>query len=287
MATRKTGWTLLLVALLFPLLIALGTANASSDCSLGTLKGTYGFVGHGTILAQLPGLPPPPALTAGSGIATFDGNGNLSVEGTQNINGAISTSTEPATGTYTVNSDCTYSDELTVPGGPVFHEAGTITGQGIFQEIHIIDIDPWFINVLTLKKTPSSECSLETLKGTYSGVLQGTFVGQFPGFPPPPLPWAEITTHIYDGEGHFTGENTAHLGGAIIRGTFTGTYTVNSNCSYSAELKTNTGVVINDVGTITGSGTFREVQEIWSVPGTVVSGTLQKTARRAHIAEGL
>jgi hypothetical protein len=121
-----------------------------------------------------------------------------------------------------------------------------------------------------------SPCSQATLVGTYSGSLEGTIIAQLPGFPPPPLPYAESTMHIYDGAGHFSGEVTPSLNGVILPSTFTGTYTVTPDCTYSGELKTASGVVIRDVGIISGNGAFREIQEIWSLPVGVVSGTLKQ-----------
>ncbi len=52
------------------------------------------------------------------------------------------------------------------------------------------------------------ECSNATLKGAYGVLDQGTFVGQFPGFPPPPFPVAISGILTYDGAGHFSGPIT-------------------------------------------------------------------------------
>lgn len=58
-----------------------------------------------------------------------------------------------ATGTYTVNPDCSYSDEITPSGGgPVSHHAGAITGAGVFQEFHAIYKDNWVVALGTAKK---------------------------------------------------------------------------------------------------------------------------------------
>lgn len=271
MVTRRICWSLLVVGLGSSLLIGVMAAKASSNCSLATLNGTYGFIGQGTILAQLPGLPPPPFPTAGSGIATYDGNGNFSVKATQSLNGAISTGT--GTGTYTVNPDCTYSDVLTVSGGPTFHEVGTITGQGIFQELHIIDIDPWFINVLTLKKTPSGRCSLATLKGGYALFGQGMVV---PGPPTPPFPVAHSGIVGFDGKGSFSGGETSNSSGVFVPSTFTGTYTVNPDCTVSAVINFSDGSVLHEAGTITGVGPFQEVHNIITDAGFVFADAVKR-----------
>jgi len=59
-------------------------------------------------------------------------------------------------GKYKVESDCTYSDEFTVTGTPVpgltLHHQGSIAGEGIFQEVHYIYIDPVAVVSGTVKK---------------------------------------------------------------------------------------------------------------------------------------
>jgi hypothetical protein len=81
--------------------------NAVTDaygCSNATLHGSYAFQVTGQILA--------PAVVAGpvSGVAltVFDGNGNLSQVDNVVHNGAAPIEDwRPATGTYTVNANCT------------------------------------------------------------------------------------------------------------------------------------------------------------------------------------
>jgi len=79
-------------------------------CSLETLNGGYGLAFHGFGLITNSAVPAPiSAFTpvAGGGIATFDGNGNLSISETVSLGGQILPLTLP--GTYTVNPDCTGS----------------------------------------------------------------------------------------------------------------------------------------------------------------------------------
>jgi len=97
-------------------------------CSVASLKGTYGWQGEGTILAQLDSLPPPPAVFGQVGIATFDGKGNFSASSTQNFGGAAVPATE--TGTYEVNSDCTAAWTVQTSLGLVVHDAVVVTDSG-------------------------------------------------------------------------------------------------------------------------------------------------------------
>lgn len=76
---------------------------------------------------------------ASSGIATFDGAGHVSGKVTANIgrNQHIDT----FSGTYTVNSDWTFSIDFTGSMGDPHQQVGTITGEGIFQEGRYIYTD--------------------------------------------------------------------------------------------------------------------------------------------------
>lgn len=78
------------------------------ECTLGALKGSYGFQGAGFFNPDSlpPSLPTGPA--SGVGVVTFDGAGNISATLTQSFNGTIIPRvTLP--GSYTVNADCTGS----------------------------------------------------------------------------------------------------------------------------------------------------------------------------------
>lgn len=79
-----------------------------ASCSLGTLQGRYGLTFHG--LGTSGPVPAPINAfipVAGVGMMTFDGNGSLSLSETLSFGGKIAPLT--ASGTYTVNPDCTGS----------------------------------------------------------------------------------------------------------------------------------------------------------------------------------
>lgn len=86
-------------------------------CSNRTLSGTYGYSAQGQVLPA-PGLA---FLFSSTGMASFDGAGNVSwVEHTV-IGGAQQGAdwTRSASGTYTVNSDCTGTMVVITPNSPV------------------------------------------------------------------------------------------------------------------------------------------------------------------------
>lgn len=103
--------------------------NESSGCSVASLIGSYAVDREGTIVAQLPGLPAPPAPFGEATIAHFNGAGSFFGTATVNIGGAIA---NPGfSGTYTVNSNCTGTVTVNVPSfGLTLHEAIVVIGGG-------------------------------------------------------------------------------------------------------------------------------------------------------------
>ncbi len=54
------SFILILSLALLALPVLAQTAEHKNACSVATLKGTYGVIEEGTVLAQFPGLPAPP-----------------------------------------------------------------------------------------------------------------------------------------------------------------------------------------------------------------------------------
>jgi hypothetical protein len=133
-----------------PFLVSWGTGKKTppGGCSAASLKGTYSDSEQATVVFNFGAPPAYPA--AGSGIFSFDGNGNFSVNVLLSFGGQVSP--EVGTGKYTVNPDCTYSDEFTDTGGFTAHDAGIIVGQGEFQELHMIYADLGVVDSVTSKK---------------------------------------------------------------------------------------------------------------------------------------
>ena len=94
-------------ALVLLTLWTVGSAYAQSDslfCNNKLITGTYGFTIEG---AKLGGTAPLPMV--GVAMTQFDGAGNLTQIDTVVVNGFVLAdfTHTPATGTYTVNPDCT------------------------------------------------------------------------------------------------------------------------------------------------------------------------------------
>jgi len=102
------------------LLFAASVARADDDdkCTDRTLRGDYGFAAEGVLLGT-PGLPAQ-AQFRSLGVAHFNGRGGLTwVEHTV-INGVPANADFVlATGTYSVNANCTGSAVVTTPNSPV------------------------------------------------------------------------------------------------------------------------------------------------------------------------
>ncbi len=268
MFLRKMGWLFLSVLAL--LTISAATAWART-CSLETVKGTYGFLEQGTIVAPTPGFAPFPTpyaavLTAN---ATFDGAGHFSGIFTASFGGFIVPGT--FTGTYDVTTDCTYSDTFVpVPTGRppqnvALHHFGSITGEGMVQELHYIYSDPGTEISGTGKKTPGS-CSLESLKGTYALFGHGAITAQFLPSPPAPIPVVQAGSLVFDGKGSFSGTDTASTAGMVESAGFDGSYTVSRDCTASATINTILGPITED-GVITGEGNSKEWRGIFTSLG--------------------
>jgi hypothetical protein len=97
-------------------------------------------------------------------------------------------------------------------------------------------------------------CSLASLKGPYAIEGQGTVVAQLPSFPAPPAPYAESVLADFDGAGTFSGKATVNVGGVVVKPTFTGTYTVNSDCTGNATINTDLGLTLHRAIVVIGGG---------------------------------
>jgi hypothetical protein len=141
---RQSGSGILIVAMIVCGLLALhASAMAQSNephCSNRTLFGNYGSAAEGVLL-NVPGLPPE-AQFRGLTMSHFDGEGNLTwvehivINGTPAQPGWV-----PASGTYTVNPDCTGTAVVNTPNSPVpLHLALVVVRQG--KEFHsVLDSD--------------------------------------------------------------------------------------------------------------------------------------------------
>lgn len=239
-------------------------ASPPGNCSLTTLNGNYSFFEAATLIGD------PAMKMVTSGIIHFDGGGNSSGESITNTEGWGVAGVDTFTGTYAVNSDCTYSGDLT-GGGVTFHFVGTIAGDGMLQETRYVITDPGWVAPGTVKRIQPTACSVATLKGSYALYGEGTVTAFNPSQP---------ITHVgmvsYDGAGHFFGSDTIMLNGALVPDTFSGTYTVAGDCMISVEIASTAVGVVHEKGWIVGQGKSTEVHLIVTDPGFVFREATRK-----------
>jgi len=131
------------------LLCLSGSAQAGGECSNATLRGAFGFIGHGEILGLIgeDGQVHPyaaPSILDDVALVTFDGMGNFSRTDFGVIGGLPKggqlTFNPYQTGTYSVNPDCTGTMKITyTAGGPVPRGVETdlnivVAGEGTLVE---------------------------------------------------------------------------------------------------------------------------------------------------------
>ena len=127
-----------------PFLLALALVVSSplmshaSDCSNSTIRGSYAFTIHGSIV-----LPDGSTLLV-DGLAkqTFDGNGNFTQVDAVATNGNLPPGWRPGSGTYSVNPDCTGTQTIVIPDNPDVHLQFIVAQSG--NTIHQVVIDPGF-----------------------------------------------------------------------------------------------------------------------------------------------
>ena len=121
-----------------------------------------------------------------------------------------------------------------------------------------------FVSLLVLglvSRVQAGECSNNSLKGTYGLSCEGTIVGVGP--------LAVVSVLTADGDGNSSGAETLSVNGTIIPGvTFTGTYTVNADCTGSLVTTTPDSSVTNHNFVIDDNK--KEIRIIVAEPGRVI-----------------
>ncbi len=117
----------------------------------------------------------------------------------------------------------------------------------------------------------SRRCSVASLEGNWGLTLSGTLIAA-----PPPFagPGAAVGAFTADRTGHFAGQDTTSANGTVFVETFTGTATMNPDCTGSATV----------IGNVLGETHFdfvlvdkrTEMLLIRKDPGTVIFGSAKR-----------
>lgn len=125
------------------------------------------------------------------------------------------------------------------------------------------------LGVMADDEEDSEVCSRATLNGSYGFVMDGTI-----------QPFGQVALSGVirtNGAGAFSGGEVASIGGQVMRATYSGSYSVNTDCTGQAQYQI---VAPNFVATrsvafvITKGG--KEFFIISTVPGSIVSGKAQR-----------
>jgi hypothetical protein len=200
------------------MIVATGSASAAG-CGNGSLDGSYGFNVRGVDNAS--GTP-----MATVGLFTADGSGNITLgQFTQSNDGTLSTAT--LTGTYSIGSSCTGTLTTTDSNSVVRHYFVVLSGIKR-AALKIVDTD----NGLTLSGDARAQgvgiCGFTGKGSAYAENLSG-FVGS--------VPEAIVGRVGTNGSGTISfGFNARALGGVVNTNPISGSYTVNSNCTGTAQI---------------------------------------------------
>jgi len=214
-------------ALLLSLAVfALSLGAWGQSCSNSILTGGYGFGALGTDASG--------NSVAISGLLTADGNGNLKGTQTESVNGTISTNV-PISGTYSIGSNCNGSMAITPKGGTKQNYNVTVASQG--GRFFTLETDTGSVLSLYGRSTEETTCATNA-SGTFGFTGSGSFVGTGN---------IAISGQItLDGAGHVSGIESSSIAGKINSNIpFTGTYSVNSNCTGKAAFKPTGGSTVH------------------------------------------
>jgi hypothetical protein len=116
-------------------------------------------------------------------------------------------------------------------------------------------------------------CSAQTLNGAYTYTLRGGYIGdQFGDV----FDFAAAGRFVADGNGGFSGAETTSQGESIARSSpYTGTYTVNDDCTGTMIFKNSQGNVIANMDMVI-TNNAKEIELIESDSGTNISGRAQQ-----------
>ena len=136
----------------------------------------------------------------------------------------------------------------------------------IARTLTIVALAALALGVAPAANASNRGCSLATLKGTFADKDTGVITS------PPAVagPFAGVNLETFDGNGVLTGSGIGSLNGNIVPVTYTGTYTVNADCTGTYTVKvsplgltTHAFFVIDDGG--------NELQIVITDQGTVIT----------------
>jgi hypothetical protein len=238
---------------MFAALIAAVPAASAATCSNASLNGVYGIISSGLNGS----LQPATSVNR----VSLDGAGNATGSATKSIDGTIVTYT--FTGTYQIAKNCTGTATWTNQDGATEHDNIYLNNgnKGGF----LIQTDANHVQSSVGVSQGTAKCTNAGVKHAYSLQLTGTVisVGQI-------AVGGQISL---DGKGSVSGTATLSLNGTIENSlTVTGTYSINSDCTGTAQITPQGLSPINLSLLVVNAD--KEIMAIETDTNTIVSGTL-------------
>lgn len=214
--------------------IAGNSYRGQQNCSTGTISGPFVYSVNGFGVA--PGVLVP---TAYSGMGSANGSGSLTGSdyiSNDDSNGVVVPRTYTAS--YAVNSDCSGSEVVKDSLGQTA-DLDFFVGAG-GSRVEFVQTDEGLVISGESRPLASGTCSNATINGPYGYAASGWLI---PPLSPVLAADAGAGQFTADGNGHFTGAETASFGGVIEPATVIGTYQIASNCTGTSVFTDSTGNV--------------------------------------------
>lgn len=258
-------------SIILVIVLAACSSHMRAACRNSDFQGVYAALVVGSFITPPSGIPGGP--TARIGKVTPDGNGNSQIDAELSLDGIIEPESYP--GTYTINPDCTANVVLQVQfpgiGAVPFTFTGMLVNGGLNMEL--ILINPQGADVrISLRKQTVTSCANATLSGDYVMQMSGSVIFQF-GLPTGIF--ARVGKTTFDGNGNFVASVQTDYNGVIVGETLSGTYSVNSDCTFTVsflllEPTAWSGMLSN---TLNGAYVIQSAPE-----GSVITGSLTSVA---------
>ncbi len=121
------------------------------------------------------------------------------------------------------------------------------------------------ISSLATRASAQERCNNASLLGSYAFQVDGTNANG---------PFAAVGKNSYDGQGRLKGEIVISSNGVSIPASYTGTYTLNANCTGIKSATLDIGLTVTFYFVVAGN--LREIRMIVTDPGFTVSGSARK-----------
>ena len=217
------------------LLLCSAALEAQPKCTNASLNGTLYYAISGSIKPN-GSTPENPVSYAEQGQVIADGNGNLtSGTSTTSIAGVIASGV-PVTGTYTIHQDCSGTATLTAGAASFTTSLQVVNGGGLTLSTVTSSAagELGEIRFYRAANATGASCGNGSLNGAYGLLLSG---GTYGGGSR--VAYESATQIIFDGQGNITsdtGQVTTNTQAAATGFNATGTYSLSSNCSGTAQL---------------------------------------------------